>query len=404
MSLEYKLTYLMPTFNDEKYIKKSIDSIINQSFNNWELLIMDKSTDNTPKIIKKFISEYPDQIQYHKQEDIGQLNALLGLAPYISGDYVMLIHSDDFLVSENIIEIIMDEIVNSGADGLYSDLILVDKHGKEFGRSKSFFSIKRMIISGGGNCIPDHFFLKKEIFQEYVIPNYLIRNIPYYFSIKDGEFDFPNLKYSINSWYSYRVYEENLASSAIGLFILINGQIRLIKDFFLQKYIISPNIFSSNKFFNKILNISFQKMTGLTEKMVRIKKTTIKKSLQQLRKGLYIKKTVISKLEVPDKEVSVNYIENVLSSINDFLDWQETGTYKKKIEINENYLKELPIFEGRDVRLFYSEYLNKNKNEKIKQLFSKDFDIIICDNEKTKEKISKLMDFFNYLTPVVLDN
>ncbi|MHA1800041.1 MAG: glycosyltransferase, partial [Candidatus Helarchaeota archaeon] len=75
---ESKLTFLMPTYNDEKYIEESIKSIVHQTFTNWELLIMDKSSDKTINIINSYVSKYPNKIKYYKQEDTGQLNALLG--------------------------------------------------------------------------------------------------------------------------------------------------------------------------------------------------------------------------------------------------------------------------------------------------------------------------------------
>ena len=399
---ESKLTFLMPTYNDEKYIEESIKSIVHQTFTNWELLIMDKSSDKTINIINSYVSKYPNKIKYYKQEDTGQLNALLGLIPHISGNYIMLIHSDDFLVNENIIKIIMKEIEKTGADALYSDLILVNKDGIQIGRNKSFFSIKRLIVSGGSNCIPDHFFIKKEIFLKHVVPNYLVRNIPYYFRIKNGEFDFPKLKYSSNSWYSYRVYEENLALSDIGLFIQINGQIRLLKDFFLQKFIISPYKLSFNKFFNYMINISYQKMTNLTEKILQIKKSTLIRALNQFRNALLIKKKNISNQDIKGKEISVLYINNVISSVEDFLKWKKSKNNKKKLEIYEDSLQNIPSFEGKDVRFFYSEYLNSKRNGVINEIFLKKYDIILCENEKTKQKIEKFMDFLNYLTPFII--
>jgi len=392
----------MPTFNDENYIKASIDSIINQSFSNWELLIMDKSTDNTTKIISSYVSKYPDKIKSYQQQDTGQLNALLGLVPHITGNYVMLIHSDDFLVNNEIISVIIEDIVSSDADGLYSDLILINKEGIEIGRNKSFFSLKRLIVSGGGNCIPDHFFVKKEIFHKYIVPNYLIRNIPYYFSITDGEFDLPNLKYGINPWYSYRVYEENLALSGIGLFILISGQVRLLKDFFLQGFIISPFRLSFNKVFNKMINLTYQKMTNFTEKVIRIKKTSVKKALKQFKKVMNIKKQSISKQDIEGKEISVLYFENIISSIDDLLNWKENKSYEKEFIVFEKDIEGCPTFDGKDIRLFVSEYLDKNKNEIIDKIYSKEYDIILCENEKTEEKLKKLMDFFNFLTPVIV--
>ena len=158
---DVKITFLIPTFNDEKYIQMTIESILNQSYENWEIMIMDKSTDQTESIIRSFITKYPNKIKYYRQKSIGQLDALLDLVPYITGNYIVLIHSDDFLISNDSIEKNLKMLLKSGADGIYSDLIIVDKMGKYISRRNLFFSIKKLIFSGGSNCIPDHFFLKK---------------------------------------------------------------------------------------------------------------------------------------------------------------------------------------------------------------------------------------------------
>jgi teichuronic acid biosynthesis glycosyltransferase TuaG len=50
------VSIITPTYNSEKYIKQMIDSVINQSYKNWELLITDDcSTDNTIQIVQEFI-------------------------------------------------------------------------------------------------------------------------------------------------------------------------------------------------------------------------------------------------------------------------------------------------------------------------------------------------------------
>ena len=49
------VSIIMPTYNSEKFVSRSIQSVLNQTYDQWELLITDdKSTDNTLKIIESF--------------------------------------------------------------------------------------------------------------------------------------------------------------------------------------------------------------------------------------------------------------------------------------------------------------------------------------------------------------
>ena len=61
------VSIIMPSYNTAKYIKNSIESILNQTYKNWELLIVDDcSTDNTDEIVSAYLSD--DRIKYLKNE------------------------------------------------------------------------------------------------------------------------------------------------------------------------------------------------------------------------------------------------------------------------------------------------------------------------------------------------
>ena len=55
MSMDDLISIVLPIYNGEKYMKQSIDSVINQTYANWELLIVDDgSTDNTAAIAREY--------------------------------------------------------------------------------------------------------------------------------------------------------------------------------------------------------------------------------------------------------------------------------------------------------------------------------------------------------------
>ena len=75
MILDDLISVLLPVYNSEKYIKDAIDSILNQTYKNIEIIILnDGSTDGTERIISEFNDE---RIKYFKSENFGivfQLN------------------------------------------------------------------------------------------------------------------------------------------------------------------------------------------------------------------------------------------------------------------------------------------------------------------------------------------
>lgn len=92
------ISIVTPTFNHEKYIQACIDSVVNQTYPNWEMVIIDDgSTDNTPDIVR----EYNDpRIIYIRKDHRGidYLGENFNYAVEISnGQFLVILEGDDFL-------------------------------------------------------------------------------------------------------------------------------------------------------------------------------------------------------------------------------------------------------------------------------------------------------------------
>jgi glycosyltransferase involved in cell wall biosynthesis len=236
-----KVSIIMPTFNDEKHIASSILSVLNQTYTDWELLIMDDgSKDNT----KEVVTAYNDsRIHYFRQENNGQLVALNNLCPYITGDIVLMLHSDDSLYCNDTLEKNLVHFSDPKVDGLYGDLHQFFDSGKpdEIAQAPKRMdkrAVNKLLTLLGSNIIFDHFFVRRDKFEKNVRYNYLQYYMPYWLNFSNNSVTSLNLKYTDYPWYHYRVYDQNYTNSVIGNFEVYFTRFRSI--LFLSEYLTVP--------------------------------------------------------------------------------------------------------------------------------------------------------------------
>lgn len=97
MIQDKKISVIIPVFNVELYLEQCLESVIHQSYNNLEiLLINDGSTDNSLEICKEYASK-DKRIRVVSKENGGQSSARNVGISLLTGDYVSFIDSDDWL-------------------------------------------------------------------------------------------------------------------------------------------------------------------------------------------------------------------------------------------------------------------------------------------------------------------
>lgn len=111
-----EISIIMPAFNAELYIRKTMDSIINQSFKDWDLIIVnDGSTDGTEKIIADYCIKYP-MISYRNIKNTGSARIpRLTAAALSNSKWLCNIDSDD-IIEERYLEKLLGRAEMTGAD------------------------------------------------------------------------------------------------------------------------------------------------------------------------------------------------------------------------------------------------------------------------------------------------
>lgn len=97
-----KISIITITLNAERYLEQTIASVVNQTYSNREYIIVDGgSTDGTLDIIKKYESEIDNWIS---EPDNGIADAMNKGIDLATGDYILFLHSDDYLVNSSVLE------------------------------------------------------------------------------------------------------------------------------------------------------------------------------------------------------------------------------------------------------------------------------------------------------------
>lgn len=114
------ITVIMPVFNAEKYISDAIESLLNQSCPNWELLCIDDgSTDNSTQIIRHY-SNLDYRIKLIKQENSGPGVARANAIKLAETEYISILDADDAYSKDYI------EKMLAKAEETYADIIVPD--------------------------------------------------------------------------------------------------------------------------------------------------------------------------------------------------------------------------------------------------------------------------------------
>lgn len=125
-----KVSVIIPVYNSEKFIGKCIDSVLSQTFQDFELiLINDGSKDNSQKILEEYKQKEPKKITLIQQKNKGVAKTRNESIQMAKGKYVMLIDNDDF-IDKDYIETFVKEIEKHDDDVVMGGYRRPNEQGK----------------------------------------------------------------------------------------------------------------------------------------------------------------------------------------------------------------------------------------------------------------------------------
>lgn len=205
------VSIVLPVYNGARYLNESIESIISQTYSNWELLILDDcSTDNTADIAIQY-SNKDKRIKYYKNEKNLRLPRNLNKGFSLASGYYLTWTSDDNIYKPYALEKMINKLKEKpGAHFVFASCRTIDENGTNLDYIMvNEKSIKYLV---GSNSVGACFMYTRDVYEEIgeYDPNYtLVEDFDYWQRIVTK---FPTVTIS-QILYEYRYHTEALTST-----------------------------------------------------------------------------------------------------------------------------------------------------------------------------------------------
>ena len=143
-----KVSIIVPIYNVEMYIEKCLETLVNQTLKDIEIILVnDGSKDGSAEIAKKYLKKYPEKIVYLEKENGGLSDSRNYGLPYAKGEYIAFLDSDDY-VEENMYEEMYELAKKEDSDMVQCNFYweYPDKNKKKIGELKQYSNKKEMLV------------------------------------------------------------------------------------------------------------------------------------------------------------------------------------------------------------------------------------------------------------------
>lgn len=145
-----KVSVIVPIYNVENYIEKCLETLVNQTLEDIEIILVnDGSKDNSEVIAKRFLKNYPEKIVYLEKENGGLSDARNYGIPYAKGEYVAFLDSDDY-VEKNMYEKMYTLAKKENSDMVQCNFYweYIEEQKRKLGDLEEYQNKKEMIVKG----------------------------------------------------------------------------------------------------------------------------------------------------------------------------------------------------------------------------------------------------------------
>jgi glycosyltransferase involved in cell wall biosynthesis len=164
-------------YNGESLIDLTMQSVLNQSFTQYEYIVIDGfSQDSTLKVVKNNFDKYPLSIRWISEKDEGLYDAMNKGLKMAKGDFVFFLNAGDCFFDNNVLEKLAT-LISPDTDVLYGETMLVDDTRKHIG-TRSLLTVQKLpqhltwkSMRRGMVVCHQAFFAARRIAPEYISNN-----------------------------------------------------------------------------------------------------------------------------------------------------------------------------------------------------------------------------------------
>ena len=278
-----KVSIVLPTYNGEKYIKEAIRGVISQTYNDWELIVVnDCSTDNTKKIVEEQMEKDKRICLINNKENKKLPQSLNVGFENAKGKYFTWTSDDNYYLPNAILEMVQFLDKNEDYPMVCTDMYRIDENGNHI-RGKNEYDAVKMYFN---NCVGASFLYRKEVANDiggYEVKKFLIEDYDYWYRVLEY---YGKIGYINKSLYQYREHQNSLSSTRQREIKIRLLEFRyehlntIIRKFYDREELLTPFFYEfyegfSDMFTIKIMLKRYVKAINMDEKWDDKKKTII---------------------------------------------------------------------------------------------------------------------------------
>ena len=184
-----KVSIIVPIYNEEEYVSTCLLSLINQTLDDIEIILIDdNSTDNSLNILLDYAKKYPNIKVYHNEKNLGQgASRNIGLS-FATGEYIGFVDSDDY-VSYTMYEDMYKAVLNNNYPKLVTTEIMFVKDDSYANRDLGFLSrgkekiitpiLDKNTVISESPAVCNKIFRKDTLKDFYFVEDSLFEDIPF---------------------------------------------------------------------------------------------------------------------------------------------------------------------------------------------------------------------------------